>query len=257
MLSPISGSSEDLNVRRPLGSVGYLFGRGNKKIQAKEELLQDVIYNIEANGEFIIYASIRLISSRAGALFSISHSQRKLLLLDLSAKGMGSTTKLILRYRSTSDSAENVIFKDLNVLGDRKHHTIILHISDVMEDNGNKISSVTLYVDCKPFGKAETVSPISSIFSYKGTLLSRLEFRIAQRGFGKKIHTQWGVSILFTIISFMEGQGFRVRQALILRPIYTVQFLSHETCIQSKGSWCLGRKQSHTKKTIFRSDVYS
>lgn len=192
LLSPISGSSEDLNVRRPLGSVGYLFGRGNKKIQAKEELLQDVIYNIEANGEFIIYASIRLISSRAGALFSISHSQRKLLLLDLSAKGMGSTTKLILRYRSTSDSAENVIFKDLNVLGDRKHHTIILHISDVMEDNGNKISSVTLYVDCKPFGKAETVSPISSIFSYKGTLLSRLEFRIAQRGFGKKIHTQWG-----------------------------------------------------------------
>lgn len=177
---------------------GYMFGRSVKKIKASEELLQDTIMNIESNSEFIIYASLRLVASRAGALFSISHSQRKLILLDLSTRGTGAATRVFLRYRSTSDSTKTVVFKDVEELGDRKYHTVLLHISDVIGDNGKKISSVTLYVDCEPFGKAETVSPISSIFSYKGTLLSRLEFRIAQRGFANKIHSQFGVSILFS-----------------------------------------------------------
>lgn len=204
LLTPISKSPEDLNVQRPLinsgggfTTSGYLFSRRVKKIKASEELLQDTIMNIESNSEFIIYASLRLVSQRAGALFSIAHSQRKLLLLDLSIKGTGAATKVMLRYRSTNDSAKSIVFRDVEELGDRKYHTMLLHISDVIGDSGKKISSVTLYVDCEPFGKAETVSPISSIFSYKGTLLSRLEFRIGQRGFASKIHTQFGVSILF------------------------------------------------------------
>lgn len=204
LLTPISKSPEDLNVQRPLRNSGggtapgYLFPRSVKRIRASEKLLQDTIMNIESNSEFIIYASLRFVSSRFGALFSISHSQRKLILLDLSTKGTGAATKVFLRYRSTSDSIKTVVFRNVEQLGDRRYHTMLLHISDVIGDNGKKISSVTLYVDCVPFGKAETESPISSIFSYKGTLLSRLEFRIGQRGFANKIHSQFGVSILFS-----------------------------------------------------------
>ena len=196
-MSPIKESPVDFNVRRvltPSNLWGYLFGRAIKLIKAKEELLQDTIVNIESNKEFIIFASVKIMSSAAGAMFSISHSRRKLILFDLSTKGMGDKTKLILRYRSTDDTMEHVVFRDVAVLGDRKYHIIILQISDVIGDNGKKISSVTLYVDCKPFGKVETVSPISSIFSYQGTLLSRLDFRIGQRGLGSKVHTKWMVS---------------------------------------------------------------
>ena len=203
MLSPISDSPMDFHVRTvlatPAGSgMAYLFGRAIKEISASEELLQETILNIESNDEFVIYARIKIMSGSsksAGCLFSIAHKQRKLLLLDLSTKGSGSNTKLILRYRSTSDTAENVVFKDVAVLGDRKYHTIILRITDVI-DNGRKISAVTLYVDCKFFGKGETVSPISTIFSYKGTLLSLLDFRIGQRRSASpkhKLHTQWKV----------------------------------------------------------------
>ena len=187
----------NFNVRKvltPSNQWGYLFGRAIKLIKAKEELLQDTIVNIESNKEFIVFASIKIMSSLAGAMFSISHSRRKLLLFDLSTKGVGDRTKLILRYRSTNDTMEAVVFKDVAALGDRKYHVIILQISDVIDGNGKKISSVTLYVDCKPFGKVETVSPISSIFSYQGTLLSRLDFRIGQRGLGSKVHTKWMVS---------------------------------------------------------------
>lgn len=194
LLSAITDSPRDFNVRKvfEIGrNGGYLFDWDVKSLKAEEKLLQEVIVNIESNKEFVIYASIKILSSRTGAVFSISHSQRKLLLLDLFTKGIGNKTKLILRYRSTDDKAEDVVFKGLGALGDRRYHTIVLRISDVMTENGKKISSVTLYLDCKQFGKVETVSPISSIFSYRGTLLSRLEFRLGQRGFGSKIHTQW------------------------------------------------------------------
>lgn len=210
LLTPISESPEDLNVQRVINSrilPGYMFARSVKKIKASEELLQETIMNIESNGEFIIYASLRLVASRSGALFSISHSQRKLILLDLSTRGTGAATRVFLRYRSTSDSTKTVVFKDVEELGDRKYHTVLLHISDVIGDNGKKISSVTLYVDCKPFGKAETVSPISSIFSYKGTLLSRLEFRIAQRGFADKIHSQFGGILEKMTLIFKRPMG--------------------------------------------------
>lgn len=203
LLSPISESTTNLNVRRvftpKLNAPAYLFGRAIKLIQAKEELLQDTIVNIESNEEFVIYATVRIMSSLAGAMFSIAHSQKKLILLDLSTKGIGNKTKLLLRYRSTSDTTENVVFKDVAALGDRGYHKIILRITDVV-DNGKKISAVALYVDCKFFGKAETISPISTIFSYKGTLLSRLAFRIGQRGFGSKVHTQWRVSSIYTLV---------------------------------------------------------
>lgn len=208
----------DVNVRKvltPSNQWGYLFGRAIKLIKAKEELLQDTIVNIESNKEFIFFASIKIMSSLAGAMFSISHSRRKLLLLDLSTKGVGDKTKLILRYRSTNDTMEHVVFKDVAALGDRKYHVIILHISDVVNDSGKKISSVTLYVDCKPFGKVETISPISSIFSYQGTLLSRLDFRIGQRGLGSKIHTKWLVSAQlltygYQSVELMGGGGGEV-----------------------------------------------
>lgn len=83
---------------------------------------------------------------------------------------MGFIIKFILRYRLISDLVENVIFKDLNVLGDRKYYIIIFYILDVMEDNGNKIFLVIFYVDCKLFGKVEIVLLIFLIFFYKGIL---------------------------------------------------------------------------------------
>lgn len=216
LLSAITDSPRDFNVRKvfEIGrNGGYLFDWDVKSIKAEEKLLQEVIVNIESNKEFVIYASIKILSSRTGALFSISHSQRKLLLLDLFTKGIGNKTKLILRYRSTDDKVEDVVFKGLGALGDRRYHTIVLRISDVMTENGKKISSVTLYLDCKQFGKVETVSPISSIFSYRGTLLSRLEFRLGQRGFGSKIHTQWRVSTLFNVLALRPVQMLKTLEA--------------------------------------------
>ena len=197
LLSPISGSANslDFNVRRVAVSPGewaFLFGRAIKDIRANEDLLQRTIVNIESNEEFLIFARVRVMSGSAGCLFSISHRQKKLLILDLSTKGSGNATKLILRYRSTNDTAENVVFKNVAALGDKQYHSIILRITDIF-DKGKKISAVALYVDCRFFGKAETVSAVSSIFSYRGTLLSLMEFRIAQRVKKQKIHTQWKV----------------------------------------------------------------
>ena len=177
----------------PSRSEAYLFGRAIKLIKASEDLLQETIVNIESNQEFVIYARIKIMSRDAGTLFSITHNQRKLFLLDLSTKGTGEKTKLFLRYRSTNDTTEYITFKNVASLGDMKYHTILLRITDVVE-YGKKFSAVALYVDCEFFGKAETVSPISAIFSYKGTLLSLLGFRIASRGFGDKApHTKWKV----------------------------------------------------------------
>lgn len=164
-----------------------------KLIKAGEGLLQKVIVNIESNEEFVIKSRIRIISSRPGTLFSIAHTQRKLFLLDLSSKGTGDKTRLILRYRSTNDTMENIVFKDVAPLGDSKRfHSMIIRITDVFE-KGKKISALSLFVDCKFFGRVDTLSPISSIFSYRGTLLSLLDFRIGQRAYGRNVNTPWMV----------------------------------------------------------------
>lgn len=196
LLSPITESPLNFYVRHILTrskSKAYLFGRSVKLIQAEEGLLQRVILNIESNEEFIIKSRIRIMSSRPGTLFSIAHTQRKLFLLDLSSKGTGDKTRLILRYRSTNDTMETIVFKDVTPLGDTKNfHSMIIRITDVFE-RGKKISALTLFVDCKFFGRVDSLSPISSIFSYRGTLLSLLDFRIAQRAHGKKVNTPWMV----------------------------------------------------------------
>lgn len=194
LLSPITESPLNFYVRRvltPSRSKAYLFGRSVKLIQAEEGLLQRVILNIESNEEFVIKSKIRIISPRPGTLFSIAHTQRKLFLLDLSSKGTGDKTRLILRYRSTNDTMETIVFKDVAPLGDTKnYHSVVIRITDVIE-KGKKISALTLFVDCKFFGRVDSLSPISSIFSYRGTLLSLLDFRIGQRAYGKKVNTPW------------------------------------------------------------------
>lgn len=193
----------DFNVRvifTPDRHEAFLFGRAITDIRASEELLQNVIVNVESNDEFVIKTRIRIMSSQAGALFSIVHLQRKLFLLDLSCKGIGEQTKLILRYRSVNDTSKSIVFKNVAALGDRKYHTVIIRVSDVF-DNGKKISAVSLFVDCKLFGRVDTVSPISASFSYKGTLLSLMDFRIGQRrGAWRKPHTKWMVRYLFIIV---------------------------------------------------------
>lgn len=195
LLSLIKNSPLDFNVRTiftPERKQALLFGRAIKRIQANEDLLNKVIFNVESSSEFIIKTRFRIMARPAGALFSIVHSQRKLFLLDLSSKGVGDKTKLILKYRSTNDTTENVVFKDVTPLADRSYHTVVIRITDVKE-HGKKISALSLFVDCHFFGRVDTKSAISDIFSYRGTLLSLLDFRIAQRGFGGKIHTQWKV----------------------------------------------------------------
>lgn len=147
----------------------------------------------------MIKSSIRIMSSSAGTLFSIAHTQRKLFLLDLSAKGLGDKTRLILKYRSTNDTVESVVFKDVAPLGDRKNfHSVIIRVTDVF-DKGRKISAFSLYVDCKFFGRVDSLSPISAVFSYRGTLLSLLDFRIGQRAYGKRVNTPWLVITLCII----------------------------------------------------------
>lgn len=203
LLSPLTNSPLDFNVRvifTPDRHEAFLFGRAITDIRASEELLQNVIVNVESNDEFVIKTRIRIMSSQAGALFSIVHLQRKLFLLDLSCKGIGEQTKLILRYRSVNDTSKSIVFKNVAALGDRKYHTVIIRVSDVF-DNGKKISAVSLFVDCKLFGRVDTVSPISASFSYKGTLLSLMDFRIGQRrGAWRKPHTKWMVRYLFIIV---------------------------------------------------------
>ena len=173
----------------------FLFGNSIKLIRATEKLLQKVIVNIESNNEFFIVAHIRIVrSSEPGTLFSLIRLQTKrLYLLDLSVKGTRDKLKLLLRYRSINDTAETVVFKNVAGLGDGKYHKVIIRITDTIKDN-KKISAVALYVDCEYFGRVDTVSPVSSIFSYKGTLLSLMELTIAQRGFGKNVQTKWKVS---------------------------------------------------------------
>ena len=132
-------------------------------------------------------------SSQPGTLFSIAHTQRKLFLLDLSTNGKGGRTKLILRYRSTNDTMETIVFKDVAPLGvSRSYHSMVIRITDVFE-KGKKISALSLFVDCKFLGRIDSLSPISSIFSYRGTLLSLLDFRIGQRAYGRKVNTPWMV----------------------------------------------------------------
>ena len=85
------------------------------------------------------------------------------------------------------------MFKDVAPLGDTKsYHSLVIRITDVFE-KGKKISALTLFVDCKFFGRVDSLSPISSIFSYRGTLLSLLDFRIGQRAYGRKVNTPWMV----------------------------------------------------------------
>lgn len=196
LLAPITESPTDFYVRRiltPSRSTAFLFGRSVKLIRADEGLLQEVILNIESNEEFVIKSRIRIMSSRPGTLFSIAHTQRKLFLLDLSSKGTGDKTRLILRYRSTNDTMETIVFKDVVPLGNSKaFHSVVIRITDVFE-KGKKISALSLFVGCKFFGRVDTLSPISSIFSYRGTLLSLLDFRIGQRAYGKKVNTPWMV----------------------------------------------------------------
>lgn len=88
---------------------------------------------------------------------------------------------------------ENIVFKDVAPLGDSKRfHSMIIRITDVFE-KGKKISALSLFVDCKFFGRVDSLSPISSIFSYRGTLLSLLDFRIGQRAYGRNVNTPWMV----------------------------------------------------------------
>lgn len=148
----------------------------------------------------MIKTSIRIMSLTGGTLFSIAHTQRKLFLLDLSTKGSGDKTRLILKYRSTNDTVENIVFKDVAALGDRKsYHSVVIRVTDVFE-RGKKISAFSLYVDCIFFGRVDSVSPISAVFSYRGTLLSLLDFRIGQRAYGKKeVNNPWLVIYNFTM----------------------------------------------------------
>ncbi|XP_027036695.1 cartilage oligomeric matrix protein-like isoform X2 [Pocillopora damicornis] len=183
----------DYNVRTiftPERRKAYLFGNAIKIIRADEELLNELIFNIESSTEFIIKTRFRIFASPGGVLFSIVHRQRKLFLMELSSKGSGDKTKLIFKYRSTNDTTEAVVFKEVGSLVDRGYHTVVIRITDV-KDNGKKISALSLFVDCQFAGRVDTKSAISDIFSYRGTLLSLLDFRIAQRGFGSKSNSKW------------------------------------------------------------------
>lgn len=185
----------DYNVRTiftPERRKAYLFGNAIKIIRADEELLNELIFNIESSTEFIIKTRFRIFASPGGVLFSIVHRQRKLFLMELSSKGSGDKTKLIFKYRSTNDTTEAVVFKEVGSLVDRGYHTVVIRITDV-KDNGKKISALSLFVDCQFAGRVDTKSAISDIFSYRGTLLSLLDFRIAQRGFGSKSNSKWRV----------------------------------------------------------------
>ncbi|XP_048584178.1 cartilage oligomeric matrix protein-like isoform X2 [Nematostella vectensis] len=177
-------SPADYGIHSRITSRGESFSitQANKPIEASSKLLQDLIHNIESSREFFIVANGNVFSRSSGALFSIVHSRRNLYLMDIILKGPSNEKqgKFVFKYRLRNGTSHSLSFrKGIEGLydGGGNYHSIVFHAYD----SGFDTTNLDLYIDCKLMGRKQTLSPITSIFSYKGISLSRLDFRIGQR----------------------------------------------------------------------------
>lgn len=172
--------------------MALLFNSETLLLKASESLLQHLIVTVESNNEFIISANVKVThpTRESQSLFSVIQTRSRLTILDVHTKGLHDNMEVGMRYRTSNDQTNLVSFRRVPKLGDGEWHKVYLHIVDT----NHRFSMVSLYVDCEPVGVAQqTTSPISSVFSYEGTRLSRMTFRIAQRGAGNSVHSKWQV----------------------------------------------------------------
>ncbi|KAK3717881.1 hypothetical protein QZH41_014881 [Actinostola sp. cb2023] len=166
----------------PKGEV-YAMTFANK-IVAPRNMLESSILNIESSKEFVIYCDFKVAVPSTGTFFSITHTppnSKKIYLIDIIMRGGSEKkAKIALKYRLLNGSSHTIVFKKgVLELYDNKYHSIAFHIYD----SGLKSSLVDLYLDCKLEGRRSTKTPLSLVFSYEGIRLSRMEFRIGQRGY--------------------------------------------------------------------------
>lgn len=171
-----------------------------KKIVAPRTMLEATILNIESSKEFIIYSDFQFMSKSTGTFFSITHTppgSKKIYLIDVIIrgptiyKGSERKAKLTFKYRLLNGTTDTLLFREgVADLYDKKYHSMALHIYD----SGLKFSSVDLYLDCKLRGRQQTLTPLSLVFSYEGIRLSRMEFRIGQRGYRDRTSVKFKVS---------------------------------------------------------------
>ena len=195
LLDEISKNPKQFNVFREddNGAMALRFNSSAGVIKVPEPQMQQFIMRVESNKEFIIAANIKISrpSSTPQSLFYIVDSRSRMEILGFHIIGSRGSEKIEIEYRTSNDQTNVVSFRGPTKIADGEWHHIFIHVVD----HSNRYSNVSLYVDCKLMGPSQkTTSPLTSVFSYEGTRLSRMEMRIGQRGTRREARDKLQVS---------------------------------------------------------------
>ncbi|CAB3985904.1 thrombospondin-3 isoform X2 [Paramuricea clavata] len=167
-------------------SDAFKFTSHVKKLSCPFEMSSQIITHMDAHDSVILVVNLKMDPYNYGSVFSASGNTKEVL-LDVWVKS-GVNPAVGLRYSPINSSKiETLSFGPVSDFRLKRWNKVVLHIFRI----GVFQSVVDAYVNCEKIGRKITRS-VLDLFAYKKKFKpNKVEFRIAQRGYGRNVHSRY------------------------------------------------------------------
>ncbi|XP_028411213.1 cartilage oligomeric matrix protein-like [Dendronephthya gigantea] len=190
LLTTLLDDPGEFNVELDSGvnhrSDAFKFTSHVTKLPLPFEIATKIITNMDAHDAFILVVNLKIDPYNHGTLFSASGNTKEVL-LDVWVKS-GVNPAVGIRYLPINSSqAEIISFGPVRDFRLRRWNKVVVHVYRI----GVFQSVVDVYVNCEKIGRRITRS-VLDLFAYKKQFRpNNVEFRIAQKGYGRTVHSRY------------------------------------------------------------------